>query len=123
MSITNMGFIISFIIEQNIFFDFRTGTNASAPRLQNYTGTHDMWTDGMPDPYDEFYEDRYVSPNFTWLVVISTGPYMFLEFVANGSAISTGFKLSLNIRPAGGCVHVYQMPRPILQFNKNMVLK
>ena len=51
-----------------------------------------------PGPYDEFYGYVELS-HHAKLVAISTGPYMFVDFVTNGFVTGMGFTVSLNLRP------------------------
>ena len=68
-------------------------------RLQTYSGEHDKWTDGAPGAYDYYYNGTNIAEDFTWLVVISTGPAMFIDFLSDGFGTSTGFNVSVNLRP------------------------
>ena len=78
-------------------FWFVTGGNVSASQLRDYTGTY---IGSKPGPYDFFYDKTRVPPYFAWLVAISSGPNMFVDFVTDGSDTRTGYTLSLNLRPA-----------------------
>ena len=74
------------------------GASAAATKLRYYSGEHSKWTENAPGAYDAFY-GRYIPRYFTWLVAISTGPQMFLDFLTDGSGTKKGFTVSLNTRP------------------------
>ena len=75
-----------------------TGEDVSASQLREIEGSHNMLTDYKPGAYDEFYGGASLS-SYAKLVAISTGPYMFVDFVTDGSDTRTGFTISLNLRP------------------------
>ena len=72
--------------------------DVSSSQLREIEGSHNMLTDYKPGPYDEFYRDVDLSP-YAKLVAISTGPYMFVDFVTDGSLTGSGFTISINLRP------------------------
>ena len=73
--------------------------DVSAPQLRGLDGPHNMLTGSKPGPYDQFYYRHSVSSYYATLVAISTGPYMFVDFVTDGSDTGNGFIVSLNLRP------------------------
>ena len=50
-----------------------------------------------PGPYDDFYENVELG-YYEKLVVLSTGPYMFVDFVADRCVTGMGFTVSLKLR-------------------------
>ena len=81
---------------------FVTGTDPSAPQLQDYQGSANMLTGPQViGPYDQFSGNLILDAwdLYPTLATISTGPYMFIDFLTDGSETGTGFTVSLNLRP------------------------
>ena len=59
-------------------------------------GTYNVMAAYKPGPYDEFYAG---TGPYDPSVVVSTGPYMLIDMVTDGSDVGAGFTVSLNLRP------------------------
>ena len=73
-----------------------TGVNSQASRLRQYYHDHDQVPDNMQGPYVPGGKTGNTN-----LVLVSSGPHMFLDFISDGSETSEGFIVAVNLWRAG----------------------
>ena len=67
--------------------------------MLDFGSVYNVLTAYTPGPYAEFFPGG--AKSYSPSVVVSTGPYMLIDFVTDGSDVGVGaaFIVSLNLRP------------------------